>query len=81
MEPTDPKQPTGSQPATGEQPTVPTTGSQPVIQTPQEQIDGLRAWVAQLDRRLGARSIAGGWSQPNGVGTSESDSGITVWLM
>lgn len=60
MEATDPKQPTGSQPATGEQPTVPTTGSQPVIQTPQEQIDGLRAWVAQLDRRLGIRSIAGG---------------------
>lgn len=38
----------------------PPTGSQPEVrpETPQEQIDGLRAWVAQLDRRLGVRSLA-----------------------
>jgi uncharacterized protein HemX len=39
----------------------PATGPQPVVvrETPEQQIDGLRAWVAQIDRRLGVRSIAG----------------------
>ncbi len=54
-----PKTPTGSQPASPEA-KAPATGSQPAVQSPQEQLDGLRAWVAQIDRRLGVRSIAGG---------------------
>ena len=38
----------------------PTTGSQPVVrpETVEEQIDGLRAWIAQIDRRLGIRTVA-----------------------
>jgi septal ring factor EnvC (AmiA/AmiB activator) len=40
----------------------PATGSQPVAapQSTAEQIEGLRAWVAQIDRKLGIRSLAGG---------------------
>jgi hypothetical protein len=36
------------------------TGSQPVArpESVEEQIDGLRAWIAQIDRRLGIRSVA-----------------------
>ena len=47
MEAGDPKTPTGSQPEVRPE-------------TPQEQIEGLRAWVAQIDRRLGIRSVGGG---------------------
>ena len=38
----------------------PPTGSQPEVrpETPEEQIEGLRAWIAQIDRRLGIRSVA-----------------------
>jgi polyhydroxyalkanoate synthesis regulator phasin len=38
----------------------PPAGAQPVVrpETVEEQVDGLRAWVAQLDRRLGIRTIA-----------------------
>ncbi len=38
------------------------TGSQPVVQPEpiEQQVEGLRAWVAQIDRKLGIRSIAGG---------------------
>jgi TolA-binding protein len=38
----------------------PATGSQPVArpETVEEQIDGLRAWIAQVDRRLGIRTLA-----------------------
>lgn len=57
MESGNPKTPTGPQPAAG-----PTTGSQPTAapQTTDEQIEGLRAWIAQIDRKLGVRSFAGG---------------------
>ena len=57
MEAGSPKTPTGSEPAT-----PPAAGSQPTPapQTTEEQIEGLRAWIAQLDRRLGIRSFAGG---------------------
>ena len=57
MEAGNPKAPTGSRPAA-----QPATGSQPTVapQSTQEQLEGLRAWVAQIDRRLGIRSIAGG---------------------
>ena len=54
---------TGEQkPPTGSQPAAPTTGSQPTAppQTTEQQLEGLRAWVAQLDRRLGIRTLAGG---------------------
>ena len=34
------------------------TGAQPA-QSPAEQLEGLRAWTAQLDRKLGVRTIAG----------------------
>jgi septal ring factor EnvC (AmiA/AmiB activator) len=49
------------QPATGSQPAAPTTGSQPAAAppTPEQQLEGLRAWVARLDRRLGVRTVAG----------------------
>ena len=38
----------------------PTTGSQPVArpESVEEQVDGLRAWIAQIDRRLGIRTLA-----------------------
>ena len=38
----------------------PKTGSQPQVrpESVEEQIDGLRAWIAQVDRRLGIRSVA-----------------------
>ncbi len=38
------------------------TGSQPEVrpESVEEQVEGLRAWIAQIDRRLGIRSIAGG---------------------
>jgi len=44
----------------GTPPPNPPTGEQPQQrpETVEEQIDGLRAWVAQLDRRLGIRSVA-----------------------
>ena len=44
----------------GTPPPSPPTGEQPPQrpETVEEQIDGLRAWVAQLDRRLGIRTIA-----------------------
>lgn len=50
------KPPTGSNPVTP----PPTTGSQPALgsQTPAQQIEGLRAWIAQVDRRLGIRTYA-----------------------
>lgn len=58
-----PKAQTGSQPAATPKPdpgAKPESGSQPVApQTTTEQIEGLRAWVAQLDRKLGIRSLAG----------------------
>jgi septal ring factor EnvC (AmiA/AmiB activator) len=40
----------------------PPTGSQPEVrpESVEEQIEGLRAWIAQIDRRLGIRSVAGG---------------------
>lgn len=38
----------------------PATGSQPVVtETPEERLEGLRAWVAQIDRKLGIRTLAG----------------------
>jgi chromosome segregation ATPase len=39
----------------------PKTGSQEPVkpQTTEEQIEGLRAWIAQIDRKLGIRSLAG----------------------
>jgi uncharacterized protein HemX len=40
--------------ATADKPAATATGS------PQEQIVGLRAWVAQVDRKVGVRSYAGG---------------------
>jgi len=56
-----PKPPTGSQPTTpapaGEA-AKPNSGTEPAP-TPEQQIAGLRAWVAQLDRKLGIRSYAG----------------------
>ncbi len=45
MEAGDPKTPTGEQPA-----------QRP--ETVEEQLDGLRAWIAQIDRRLGIRTVA-----------------------
>jgi uncharacterized protein HemX len=55
MEAGSTKTPTGSQPAAA-------AGSEPAAapQTTEEQIEGLRAWIAQIDRRLGIRSFAGG---------------------
>jgi uncharacterized protein HemX len=38
----------------------PTTGQAAASADPQERIDGLRAWLAQVDRKLGVRSYAGG---------------------
>jgi uncharacterized protein HemX len=41
-------------------PKPPATGSQPVVaETPEERLEGLRAWVAQIDRKLGIRTVAG----------------------
>jgi septal ring factor EnvC (AmiA/AmiB activator) len=51
----------GAQPGTGEQPTAakPATGEQAAVRAdPHERIDGLRAWIAQLDRKLGIRTYA-----------------------
>ena len=56
------KPPTGEQPAPGGAEGKPATGSQPAASPPQsteEQIEGLRAWIAQIDRKLGIRSLAG----------------------
>ena len=56
------KPPTGEQPAPGGAEGKPATGSQPAASPPQsteEQIEGLRAWIAQIDRKLGIRSVAG----------------------
>jgi uncharacterized protein HemX len=47
MEAGNPKTPTGSQSVVAPQPV-------------EEQIEGLRAWIAQIDRKLGIRSWAGG---------------------
>jgi polyhydroxyalkanoate synthesis regulator phasin len=55
---------TGSQPRTGEPPTrpgpAPEPSSAPRPPSLDERVDGLRAWVAQLERRLAIRSYAGG---------------------
>jgi len=50
-----PKPPTGEQPKqpTGEQPSTP-----PHSTDPHERIDGLRAWLAKVDRKLGVRTYA-----------------------
>ena len=55
--------PTGSSPTnpptTGSHPVAPpTTGSHAALQSPAEQISGLRAWIAQVDRKLGIRTYA-----------------------
>lgn len=60
-----PTPPTGQQPSTPRPdapgPGGPATGSQEAApQTIDQQLEGLRAWLAQLDRRLGVRSLAGG---------------------
>jgi uncharacterized protein HemX len=38
----------------------PPTGSQPPVrpESVEEQLDGLRAWIAQIDRKLGIRTVA-----------------------
>jgi polyhydroxyalkanoate synthesis regulator phasin len=43
------------------QPPRPPTGEQPQVapQTVEQQLDGVRAWVAQVDRKLGIRTYAG----------------------
>jgi len=53
-----PPTPPGGQPS----PAPPPTGSQPAlaVETPEARIEGLRAWIAQVDRRLGIRTYAGG---------------------
>ncbi len=64
MEATPPKQP--EKPAAGDGPTPatpgPKTAEQEGIAThatePHERIDGLRAWLAQLDRKVGIRTYA-----------------------
>jgi septal ring factor EnvC (AmiA/AmiB activator) len=48
-------------PVTGSQPAAPPTGSHPAAERradPHERIDGLRAWLAQVDRKLGIRTYA-----------------------
>lgn len=52
----------GDEKAKESQAGAPATGSQPAAQpqTTEQQIEGLRAWLAQLDRRLGVRTLAGG---------------------
>jgi polyhydroxyalkanoate synthesis regulator phasin len=46
-------------PPTGEQPAAPQTGEQPAApQTLEQRLDGIRAWIAQLDRKLGIRTYA-----------------------
>jgi uncharacterized protein HemX len=46
-------------PPTGEQPAAPGTGEQPAApQTLEQQLDGIRAWIAQVDRKLGIRTYA-----------------------
>jgi uncharacterized phage infection (PIP) family protein YhgE len=53
--------PSPGEPATGEQPKPP-TGEQPSTPPhstdPHERIDGLRAWLAKLDRKLSVRTYA-----------------------
>lgn len=58
MESETPEQPgTGAQPAAASRPA---TGSNPATPPPvEERLEGQRAWIAQLDRRLGVRSYAG----------------------
>jgi polyhydroxyalkanoate synthesis regulator phasin len=54
MEATPPQRPPGTEAAPG-------TGSQPAQAPradPHERIDGLRAWLAQIDRKLGIRTYA-----------------------
>jgi polyhydroxyalkanoate synthesis regulator phasin len=59
MEAGDKPPATGSHPTTGSQPVAPpTTGSHAALQSPAEQIAGLRAWIAQIDRKLGIRTYA-----------------------
>ena len=57
------KPPTGEQPApggaAGQPPPARSRAASPP-QSTEEQIEGLRAWIAQVDRRLGVRSVAGG---------------------
>ena len=59
--PGQPTDPTAPGPPTGEQP-KPVTGEQPAADPhstdPHERIDGLRAWLAQVDRKLGIRTYA-----------------------
>jgi uncharacterized protein HemX len=64
MEAGSSKPPTGPQPPVAKPdaptPATPATGSQDAApQTVDQQLEGLRAWLAQLDRRLGVRSLAG----------------------
>ena len=55
--------PSGPTPGATQPPSPPTTGSQPVAGTPEpttsERLEGQRAWIAQLDRRIGVRTYAG----------------------
>ena len=59
-----PPTPPEGEPST--QATVPSSGAQPATAKPvavepvEERIEGLRAWIAQLDRKLSIRSFAGG---------------------
>ena len=60
MEGTDPKPNRAAAtpaPATGEQAAG---GAQGAAESTDERIEGLRSWVANLDRKLGVRSYAGG---------------------
>ncbi len=50
--PNDPPPGKQPKPATGEQPAAPHSAE------PHERIDGLRAWLAQVDRKLGIRTYA-----------------------
>lgn len=53
---TGPQQPTPPPPPGG----APATGGQPAVtETPDARIEGLRGWIAQLDRKLGVRTYAG----------------------
>ncbi len=58
-QPTAASQQPGTDPGTG----APTTGSNPALTGPEpsipERLEGQRAWIAQLDRRIGVRTYAG----------------------
>jgi uncharacterized protein HemX len=55
--PTPPTPPSGRPPQPG-QPT-PTPQQPPTPADPQQRIDGLRSWIAQLERKLGVRTYIG----------------------